>query len=802
MGKLVEPVGGGLVVTRDASLLNQGELTVAEDVHYRPGSPSLYSAPGREKMSGDVGGEITGLVYCGFDEAEDRLVVQVDSEYKLVTVSTGAVSDLDDVTPGTSLEAVHFEDRHYLLNGANSNLTLLSDGTTRSHGMIPVTSAPGVTHHTSGGSWNDTLAPVPNTYEYWVTEVYRNGDEELESDFQYDGTLTGVTITDTNDYVSLAMPTPVNTALGEEFLFWRLYRGQARANAGVPSFPRGWKIAEFPISKMTFDDGLAASTTAYQNPSTAANGTGTAWTDPTNVFATDNARATLSLLSTSVSSTLLIGGYPFVVANIGTPISDIRVKLEGFCTATDPFSRPSFSVALSWDGGLSWTTEQTIHTPTAAGSESTSPYPSSVGGTWGRSWVPAELASGTFFVRVKLYGRVPPGDAPTTFSAGIDHVAVSVDYGAADAALIEEFPRIEILNPDGSTSALGAHGQPPTASMGDIFQDTMVTNDVEVPVAIAYSLPGEPEYFPEIYRMRFDTSSKDVVTCIKTLSTWLIVGLAGQVWRVNWLPQAADSEFQPGRAKELIDPFNGIVGPKAACLFVMAGELLLAYVSGSQLRFTNGYSADALCPDVDLTDFMDAGDAGECELVNDPHFSELVLQYSAGGEWEQLRFSYHQTHRKEGGLKVTGPVGCRARRFAQGFTAAGEPLLYGGFSDGFVYRENRGNQDASGNGISPRIATREMYLNGPGDEWTYDNLYIHQAGAEGTISATLEIVKTNLNPRTSQTMFVEGVSRGLSLIGFREEGEGIRTEIAMPNPVQIDYLVLEGTSIGTSDSFG
>src|SRR5467141_3971247 len=66
-------LNNGLVTSRQASLLTEGELTRADDSRYRPSDPALYRAWGRTKYINSNGqiaggnGKVIGLVYCPFE---------------------------------------------------------------------------------------------------------------------------------------------------------------------------------------------------------------------------------------------------------------------------------------------------------------------------------------------------------------------------------------------------------------------------------------------------------------------------------------------------------------------------------------------------------------------------------------------------------------------------------------------------------------------------------------------------------------------------------------------------------------
>ena len=76
-------------------------------------------------------------------------------------------------------------------------------------------------------------------------------------------------------------------------------------------------------------------------------------------------------------------------------ISGIQVRLDWWLSSTTDTN--SMSVALSWDGGTSWTAAKTDTV------ETTTEHTTVLGGstdTWGRAWTAAELSNANFRVRI------------------------------------------------------------------------------------------------------------------------------------------------------------------------------------------------------------------------------------------------------------------------------------------------------------------------------------------------------------------------------------------------------------------
>jgi hypothetical protein len=147
-------------------------------------------------------------------------------------------------------------------------------------------------------------------------------------------------------------------------------------------------------------------------------------TSPANAYAVDGAFAVDSNSGTNTNTGCTNAGkdkHLYFNYNLNVPsgatIRGIEVRLDARVSSTT--SAPRMCVQLSWNGGTSWTAAQNTGTLTT----STAVY--TLGGaanTWGRSWTPAQLANGTFRVRIS---NVASSTARTFY---LDGVAVRVSY--------------------------------------------------------------------------------------------------------------------------------------------------------------------------------------------------------------------------------------------------------------------------------------------------------------------------------------------------------------------------------------
>ena len=152
----------------------------------------------------------------------------------------------------------------------------------------------------------------------------------------------------------------------------------------------------------------------------------------------------------------------------GSSIAGVEVRLKARSTDT---SGCSIGVQLSWDDGVTWTSQKTR---SITGTFPTSPYPTLGGAAdnWGHTWVPAEVVNGRFVLRVT---DVDPGtNCVDTARTDLDYVTVRVFYTGPAT----EQPR-QIPAADGSALCGGANcsqgfwgaieGQGSNRSTGDAY---------------------------------------------------------------------------------------------------------------------------------------------------------------------------------------------------------------------------------------------------------------------------------------------------------------------------------------------
>lgn len=249
-GPRIVLANGGRVDTRDASMLSDGELILATDAYYKPNSPTVWMVPGRQEITTGADDPIWGVRFLEFDAGQQYLVTMVGadggSKYRIATAALAGVSFSDLVTglAGTSrtLEAVHFANVQYLLNGVDRNRAVEATGTARFHGMLANIFAPTLLVGTQTGF----ILGANKTIKYWIEERVKDADGNIlrrnGEDSSHVVTLTGTGATEKPRLYH-------NAFANSDTTHWALY-----GTATNGEFPVGAEIAEATVATAFIED--------------------------------------------------------------------------------------------------------------------------------------------------------------------------------------------------------------------------------------------------------------------------------------------------------------------------------------------------------------------------------------------------------------------------------------------------------------------------------------------------------------------------------------------------------------------
>jgi hypothetical protein len=853
VARKVERLDKGLNTIQDPGVLEEGYLSEpTRNCIYVPGKGSLQRAPGRAAF-GTVSAtaiDITGLRDIQFDNGDHYLIAEASSNYFKADITADPLTQtfssfVTAAVSGTTLEAIQYRNRFYLLNGgvatasaAASNTVVYLSATaqgsapqSRVHGLLPVTVAPGVS--LGVGTFSQT---VTGYYEYWTTEVAKltadGAPFVMESAFV--GTPATVFVSATGVVPTISMPATRN-ALATH---WRVYRSPKKDKESDKEFPIGFMISEMGIASASANsiaDTLVVTATNYIFP---ANFNGIA--DSAVVYLDAGAGATAMASADGVGAPLTPpsivlganqGAYGYNFGGFVGNVKGIEVAFKAWISAgTGPAPinitiGPERQTAGGFPSVIQNILGQSgpanrIGAKSAIVTATSNAVSETTLGSPTDRWLPTNvpgLADADFNANfMVVVGASKPG-----ITMRVDYVKVRVSYSATVDGVVQ-FPTVVYTFGD-IAAQVAKNSGPPSSSTGDIYQDQLVLNDVTNQGLIRYSYPGDPEAFPETYFLDFETRENDQVRCIQTVNSRLVVWLDSSTWRVNYLPSERDASFDRGKAVDPISTNYGAVNNMCVCTFSMDGSPeLAAFVSRQGIHATDGFSFLTFTDGLDWRGIIGTTNSTPIALVNDRE-RRLLLFYFRNDAYTPetylcLPLNYHSSHLVNGRPKVGGLIHMRnaiSSTTAELKSAWVAPRARG---DSAVYL-GYGGATAAGAGqvwletgttipaADPRYqwTSRRMYLADLGNEWEFGELYGYALGYGGTspaLSYSLLTTKTNDTGETTQSPKPITLSgQALHKVIFKQMVEGARINcVATASGFAMEHLVIDGQGWGVEDS--
>lgn len=866
MGRIKEPLSNGVMTGPDPAVLPQGTLSYCRNGVYKPNTLALQRASGRI-VWGTVtssASDITGLRDIQFDNGDHYLMAQVSSD-TTACISTATVEGngtfgaVTAITATTSFEAVHFNNRFYVMNGAaalgkiNSQAVIYLSSTAansplqlRQHGMTPVKAIASGQASGIAAVASNFAASASGFYEYWTTEViqYTQDGASAEIESAFNGSPLTVYVPSTAVAPLLTPPSPINS--GTTHI--RIYRSVPKVYATDHAYPDGFAIAT--LSANTASTGFVDTVSATVGAYTFAGGVwvATGWSNGGNVTSdnTTYAFCTGSLFpgGFGIDNGLALTGFNF--GGFSGPILGIEVVVRAYVRTGTLGScqvwlgkkgtghSPTFNDYLTLPVGA----RGIQITATAAGS----PQSVTAGGSTD-AWVPKDQIG---FVDTDFTADFVVALTQCSQNMAVDSVKAKVYYGAGQSeAAVVPYPTVVYTFGD-TTVEVGKNGPPPISNTGDVYMDSLVVNSINEPKLIRYSYPGNPDAFPDSYYLGFQTKDNDRVTLIRRVNNTLVVGLQNSIWRVNYLPSERDASFDRGVATEPISKQYGPVNPMCACTFsVDGGPERIAFVSQKGIHTTDGYHFSTQTTNQDWRAILDisGNTSTPIALINDFENQELLFYYRNDALTPEtymcLHLNYSLTHvgtlhtdigpsrTFEEALKIAGPVHMRNYESGGGTYAGlrsawtvprlnGDTTVFLGYGAGTtnagagkVYYETGTTIPA--NDPVLRYRTRRMYLAGESNEFRVNEVYAYlgsyttSGGALG-FDLAAQTLKTNddTGQVTQAAVTTQWNGRKLGKWQMRQQTEGLILSGAVTgnpnNDVSIEYLMLDGEGFGVEDS--
>jgi hypothetical protein len=642
----------------------------------------------------------------------------------------------------------------------------------RAAGLDPVVVQPTVTVNTAQPTgWSAVLG----TGYYWfvVTEA-RNPDQVDEVEGTYLplddknkklGPVSAQITTVANQTITITRPAQINTgANGRLSTHWIVYMSPKQQDGTVtPSLAIFTRVATVPmtLTSITLTD---SNTTQAKSPTAKTSVAGfSEWTNPTRLLnAPDGLKASTPLAS-HVADKLTTFGFsssaPFNVA-----VTGVKVQIYG--------NTGTVKITLQTTGGK--TTGPLFLT-----------MPSSYGiakigdqfDTMGVAWSNTDFVNGTF--EMILEGDI---------LAQVDAIVVTVYYsGTSVNNNGRPFRVVTYRDSIGFTIDEPARQPPPPCTTLDVFQGSIVSNDIGNPAAVRWSLPGEPEAWPRPYQMVFNGRKSNAVTLIRRLNNVLLVATKEVIERVNRLPSETDTDFREGLSHEPLTEDHGCVGPYAAVRFTRpGGGTQMAYVSFSALYVTDGVTDTFLNRDIKISTFIDPAFIQNCVFRNYVKEQWLVLFYTPIGgtrNTKALIFCYDRP-KEDGTLRAIGPITVSARSAAEA-TLNGVPILLTGHQfGGKIWVEDQGS-DLTGYTTdgstqvtaAPSIISRRFYPAGIDRNARTERQYVQHDAAGSSVNMTT-VVMTAASTTLTRAAGWSGVTKGMRIVHTNMPGDAIVTNIS------------------------
>lgn len=763
MGQIhLEPLSKGLWTARDAAFLPEGGLTKATNARYNPGDVAIYQAEGRQAVN--VTSDPAYLANLVWDPGT-QAIQGVPEPYQLLYLDTsdgrrigtrellptaiGAfradslAADMARYVGQGPLEAVAMVDR---ANGDLVNWFLLSGGSRRiERNLVALRGARQDSEDRReqfdrdrtpivlfNGSTDQRVPFQPGAFILLaVAERLHFGFREAFTQIEFpllNGAFTGglavweywngstqswqtLSVTDTSDgfhaqsaFVSWDVPAQWSAAsffvvtgrnLGGTFptlwnlesLFWVRVR--------FSSSQVGVAFVERPI--LTYTTALITRT----EQRFIAHGL------PESDFSTMSAAAT-------AGAGLVVGTrywYWWVWADetnnhAGTAADTANVKITAAANARA-------TVSINWNS----------YEPPASPTHIHLYRGSSVDGSSGE--VDSAYPSGVQIFRFPV-NAVTPRTTYTFVDAGTS-TSSSLPSPWATAQLLSslgtDFPQAALQDPvTGALIGVPQGGAPPSASTGDVFQESLVLNDLADPRKLRFSYPGLPHSFPSTFYVNLETREADRIVALRTVGSVLGIVTTRGVWRLNWLPRTSDVDFSRG---DMLTPVVGDFGASNAAAVTRfsppGAPIMLAWAGSTGLYSSDLYDWRELVPQFDWSSVG----VGQKILVNNPYKSRLELYVPSKNACWYIH--YHPSLLQDGIYPVTGPMerpgGLGAAAFMQTSDTTG--LVLSSAGDELYYEAQGGTDAATGATLAAQISTREMYLAGMGQEFKVERLLLH-----------------------------------------------------------------------------
>ena len=197
--------------------------------------------------------------------------------------------------------------------------------------------------------------------------------------------------------------------------------------------------------------------------------------------------------------------------------------------------------------------------------------------------------------------------------------------------------------------------QPNPWILGAMFGDSLMTVDASVAQTVYYAFPGAPEYQPRTaYKEPILSERGDAIQGLAQLGDVAVVLTTSGCARFNYL--AYEGETFRDKQQSWLSRRQGCVGRRAWDTVESEQGELMVWLSRQGLFASDGFSVNNLCRDFRVQDNISlSATLADCVLINDPRDFRLCLYVPGTTTTQRWDFYYENTLVKKAGLRVLGP---------------------------------------------------------------------------------------------------------------------------------------------------
>jgi len=299
--------------------------------------------------------------------------------------------------------------------------------------------------------------------------------------------------------------------------------------------------------------------------------------------------------------------------------------------------------------------------------------------------------------------------------------------------------------------------------------------------------------------------------CGRTVNKVALVFFDNNTFRVNTLPKAADSFFDPGVVQERIANY-GTTSPLGACTFSgWGGSEMVFFWDRNGPMITDGNVFDSAVENIDVAT-VPASSLSTVVCIDNPVRYRVEVTYlDADGDYRRLDFYYDSSKiTQERGfpeLIWTGPHLVPGPGTYGVLSGVGTVWTGSRAADGFVYREDSGYSDAAllvdaSGKVNFRLRTPRLYAGGDiNTQATVTRIYVSKSEVgTGVYSVTLNSWNEgDTNEPKGVTRQVSAALVGTSSDDFNRGGQSHDVRITRDDAVfmpPINNLTLKISDVG------